>query len=157
MSGFVAPDLHGYDSVGSAELRLTLLRPVFYAEHVPEPALGDEGRADYGPFVRETWLLLDQSADVTAFDALARERLWSPEHYELTKASDGTNFRPDLWSITPENQIVVLAQRLQPDGATQFDLAALTDANAILRCNGKPVAKVRLRKNEIKSLTISQP
>ena len=157
MSGFIAPDLHGYDSVGSAELRLTLLRPVFYAEHIPEPALGNEGRADYGPFVRETWLLLDQSADMAAFDALARERLWSPEHYEITKAGDGTNFRPDIWSITPEKQVVVLAQRLQPDGATQFDLTALSDANVVLRCNGKPAAQARLRKNEIKSFIINKP
>ena len=25
--------------------------------------MGDEGRADYGPFAREAWLLLDQAAD----------------------------------------------------------------------------------------------
>ena len=157
MSGFLAPDLHGYDSVGSAELRLTLLRPVFYAEHVPEPALGDEGRADYGPFVRETWLLLDQPADPIAFDALARERLWSPEHYEITKAGDGTNFRPDIWSITPPASVAVLAQRLLPDGAAQFDLAALADTAITIRRNGIVVAKASLRQGQVKSLFIGKP
>ena len=155
MSGFVAPDLHGYDSVGSAELRLTLLRPVFYAEHTPEPALGDEGRADYGPFVRETWLLLDQPADAAAFDALARERLWAPEHYELTRAGNGAKFQLDQWSVEPSAQVAVLAQRLLPDGAAQFDLAALADVQLTIRRNGKVVARAKLRKDEIKSLNIN--
>ena len=155
MSGFVAPDLHGYDSVGSAELRLTLLRPVFYAEHTPEPALGDEGRADYGPFVRETWLLIDQPADAAAFDALARERLWAPEHYELTRAGDGAKFQLEQWSIEPPAQVAVLAQRLLPDGAAQFDLAALADVQLTIRRNGKVVARAKLRKDEIKSLNIN--
>ncbi len=154
MSGFIAPDLHGYDSVGSAELRLTLLRPVFYAEHVPEPALGDEGRADYGPFVRETWLLLDQPADTIAFDALARERLWSPEHYEITRAGDGSLLHRDTWSITPSQQVAVLAQRLLPNGNAQFDFAALADTTVTLRRNGKVVAKARLQAGEVKSLEV---
>ncbi|MBR6471578.1 MAG: hypothetical protein IKS83_07255, partial [Victivallales bacterium] len=157
MSGFVAPDLHGYDSIGTAELRLTLLRPVFYAEHVPEPALGDEGRADYGPFVRKAWLLLDQPADAVAFDALARERLWSPEHYEVTRAGDGTRLQREIWEITPQNAVVVLAQRLLPDGATQFDLAALQDAAICIRRNGKPAAKVKLHQGEVKSVKIRLP
>ena len=156
MSGFIAPDLHGYDSRGTAELRLTLLRPVFYAEHVPEPALGDEGRADYGPFVRETWLLLDQPADASAFDALARERLWSPEHYELTRAGDGSRFALDRWSITPEAQVQVLAQRLLHDGSAQFDLAALADANVVLRLNGNPVGRFKMRAGEIKSFAVKE-
>ena len=154
MSGFLAHDLHGYDSIGAAELRLTLLRPVFYAEHVPEPALGDEVRADYGPFVREAWLLLDQPADPVAFDALARERLWSPEHYEVTKASDGSKLVCDAWEITPVAQVAVLAQRLLPDGAAQFDLAALADTAITIRRNGKPVAKARLHAGEIRSVVL---
>ena len=157
MSGFVAHDLHGYDSIGAAELRLTLLRPVFYAEHVPEPALGDEGRADYGPFVREAWILLDQPADAVAFDALVRERLWAPEHYEITRAGNGSQFACDNWEITPATQVAVLAQRLLPDGAAQFDLAALQDANVVLRRNGKPVAKARLRAGEVKTVKIRLP
>ena len=121
---------------------------------MPEPALGDEGRADYGPFVREAWLLLDQPADASSFDALARERLWSPEHYELTRAGDGSSFAPDRWSITPETQVQVLAQRLLPDGSAQFDLAALADTNVVLRRNGKPVAKARLHAGEIRCVVL---
>ncbi|MBP5300085.1 MAG: hypothetical protein J6Y80_01645 [Victivallales bacterium] len=156
MSGFAAADLHGYDSVGSDELRLTLLRPVFYAEHVPEPALGDEGRADYGPFVREAWLILDRPKDAAAFDAMARERLWAPEHYEITKAGDGSSLRRDQWSLLPADApVMVLAQRLLPDGAVQFDLAALADTRVSLRRNGAEVRRLVLHKDEARVVKIA--
>ena len=154
MSGFIAPDLHGYDSVGAAELRLTLLRPILYAEHIPRPALGDEGRADYGPFALGLWLLLDQPSDISAFDAAARERLWTPEHYEITNAGNGRHLHRDCWSITPHDAVMVLAQRLLPDGKAQFDVAALKDADLALKCNGKLAKRVKLRAGEIKSVII---
>ena len=154
MSGFVAPDLHGYDSVGSDELRLTLLRPVLYAEHIPQLALGDEGRADYGPFVRETWLLLDQKPDPIAFDALARERLWTPEHYEISRAGDGSHLQRDLWTITPQVQVVVLAQRLLNNGCAQFDVAALADTPLSIHRNGRPAAKFQLHAGEIRIIKL---
>ena len=157
MSGFVAADLHGYDSAGTAEVRLTLLRPVFYAEHVPEPPLGDEGRADYGPFVREAWLLLEQPADAVRFDAQARERLWSPEHYEITRAGDGSRLRRGVWSISPSDAVAVLAQRRLPDGRAQFDLASLADTTVTLRHDGKVAGRARLHKGEIKSLIFNKP
>ena len=155
MSGFAAHELHGYDSVGSSELRLTLLRPVLYAEHIPQPALGDEGRADYGPFVRETWLLLNQASDPMAFDALARERLWAPEHFEISRAGDGSRLKRDTWDITPQAQIIVLAQRLLPDGNAQFDVAALADTPLAIRRNGKLAAKMQLHAGEVRTVIIA--
>ena len=154
ISGFVAPDLHGYDSVGSSELRLTLLRPILYAEHIPQPALGEEGRTDYGPFVREAWLLLDQAADAVAFDAQARERLWAPEHYEITRASDGSRLQRDIWDITPQAHVAVLAQRLLPDGSAQFDVAALADTPLAIRRNGGLVAKVQMHAGEVRAIRV---
>ena len=90
-----------------------------------------------------------------AFDALARERLWAPEHFEISRAGDGSRLKRDTWDITPQAQIIVLAQRLLPDGNAQFDVAALADTPLAIRRNGKLAAKMQLHAGEVRTVIIA--
>lgn len=104
-SGILAEALHSYDSFGSGELRLTLLRPVCYAEHVPTPPHGDEGYADLGEVEQEFWLTDGRPA--SELPAVTRERLWGAEHLEITAAADGTHFQRPLWRVEPPEAITL--------------------------------------------------
>ena len=104
-SGILAEALHSYDSFGSGELRLTLLRPVCYAEHLPHRPHGDEGYADLGEAEQEFWI--SDGRPAAELPATARERLWGAEHLEITAASDGTKLRRTVWSIEPPSAVAL--------------------------------------------------
>ena len=106
-SGILAEALHSYDSFGSGELRLTLLRPVCYAEHLPHRPHGDEGYADLGEVEQEFWICDGRPA--TELPVTARERLWGAEHLEITAASDGAELLRTVWSVEPP-EVIALCQ-----------------------------------------------
>ncbi len=106
-SGILAEALHSYDSFGSGELRLTLLRPVCYAEHLPHRPHGDEGYADLGEVEQEFWICDGRPA--TELPVTARERLWGAEHLEITAASDGVELLRTVWSVEPP-EVIALCQ-----------------------------------------------
>ncbi len=106
-SGILADALHGYDSFGSGELRITLLRPVCYAEHLPHRPHGDEGYADLGEVEQEFWI--SDGRPAAGLPVAARERLWGAEHLEITAASDGAEFRCISWSVEPP-EVIALCQ-----------------------------------------------
>lgn len=108
-SGFLASSLHAYDSFGVGELRLTLLRPVVYAEHAPNRPHGDEGYADLGEVGQEFWLTDGRFRG--ELPMLARERLWTAEHLEITAASDGETFQRSVWSVEPPEVIALCQNR----------------------------------------------
>ncbi len=108
-SGFLASALHGYDSMGTKELRLTLLRPVCYAEHAPSVPHGDEGYADVGEVEQEFWITDGRYA--AELPMVARERLWGAEHLEITAAGDGEMFHRAVWSVEPPEVIALCQNR----------------------------------------------
>lgn len=122
-SGFLSASLHSYDNAGSAEkLRITLLRPVYYAEHVPHKASGEEGMADWGDFRCELWFASGKTEEIyREMPRRARERLWSVEHFEVTQAADGSGFQRDIWQIEPA-EVVVTAQYINSDNKREFHL-----------------------------------
>lgn len=154
--GFFAHALHGYDSLDDGELRLTVLRPVIYAEHTPNPPHGDEGYADVGFQERKFWIfsdLPDSAFTPEMLDAAARRRLWCGEHLEITAAADGSNFHWEEWEISPEF-LRLNAQKLNGDGSVEFHLLnpAERSVQAVIRRNGSPVMECMLRSNELRIL-----
>ena len=155
-SGFFANALHSYDSIGGETLRLTVLRPVLYAEHEPNPPHGDEGAADIGPQERKFWIFTGAETSIPAVEAAARRRLWSCEHFEITAASDGRRFRWDAWEVQPEF-LTVSAQRLLPDGTAEFHLLNPSDepVAARIRCNGRTVKQCRMAPAQLKLVKVA--
>ena len=88
-------------------MRLTLLRPVCYAEHLPHRPHGDEGYADLGEVEQEFWI--SDGRPATELPVTARERLWGAEHLEITAASDGAELLRTVWSVEPP-EVIALCQ-----------------------------------------------
>ena len=153
LAGFAVEALHGYDSEGAQKLRLTVNRPVIYAEHKPFPANGDEGMADVGAFEQRIWLF-DVCGKPADLPRLARERVFGAEHYEITAASDGAQFTRDIWTVEPAG-VEVLSQR-PGTGGMLFDLLN-TRAETLeycVTCNGEKVAAGLLKPHELTSAQI---
>ena len=152
-AGFLSASLHSYDSDGGTDkLRITLLRPVYYAEHVPHKASGEEGMADWGDFRSELWFVCGKEEEIyREMPRLAGERLWHAEHFEITQASDGSNFRRDVWQVEPA-EVTVLAQYINFDGETEFHLVnpLAASISAAIRKNGEIVWQDVLNPCELK-------
>lgn len=147
-SGIFAEALHGYDSFGSAELRLTLLRPVCYAEHRPFPPHGDEGYADLGEVEQEFWIADGRPA--AELPAAARGRLWGAEHMEITAAADGAAFRRPVWTVEPP-EVIALCQNRR-----EFRLwnASQEEKPFRLLCDGAELASGALAPEEVRSIAL---
>ena len=149
-AGFIAGSLHGYDSFGSGELRLTLNRPVHYAEHAPNPPHGDEGYADLGEVIREFWFSAGRPAE--ELPAIAQERLMEAERFEITAASDGNAlYRPE-WKIEPP-ELPVTAQR---GGAFRLWNPANRPRGFRLFRDGVEQASGELFPNEVREVVLEQ-
>ena len=156
-TGFLAESLHGYDTIGARKLRITVNRPVSYVNHVPNKPHGDEGFADIGFFEQKLWLCEDSSTDdASAYGShLARKRLWTPEHLEITAASDGKAFKRDIWSIEPP-EAEILSQRIGANDTVTFDLLNTTARELpwqILR-NGACAASGALPPNALRQVAL---
>lgn len=147
-SGIFAEALHGYDSFGSAELRLTLLRPVCYAEHRPFPPHGDEGYADLGEVEQEFWIADGRPA--AELPAAARGRLWGAEHMEITAAADGAAFRRPVWTVEPP-EVIALCQNRR-----EFRLwnASQEEKPFRLLCDGAELVSGALAPEEVRSIAL---
>ncbi len=155
--GFLSDSIHSYDSVGGSELlRVTLLRPVYYAEHTPSPVHGDEGMADVGEFECGLWLAECGAADFRReMPRMARERLWGAEHFEITAAGDGAGLERDLWSVEPA-WVTVSAHYRNHDGETVMHLVNpdTAEAETAVSRNGVVLWRGRLAPCELRLLKL---
>lgn len=153
--GFLAHSLHGYDVVKN-ELRLTVLRPVSYAEHRPNKPCGDEGYADLGVQDRSFWCF---SGDYSVEECvhLAQERLIGAEHLEVTAADGDPKFAFDRWEIV-SSSVMVQSERILPDGTIQIHLlnTSAKPASAKILCEGKTLQTIRLAGKELRMLSIEK-
>lgn len=146
-SGLLADTLHGYDSFGSGELRLTLLRPVCYAEHRPHPPHGDEGYADIGEVEQEFWITDGRPA--AELPVTARERLRGAEHLEIT-AADGTGSQRTVWSVEPPEVITLCQNRRE---FRLWNSAAVSKRFRLCRDGGE-FASGQLAPGEVRALPL---
>lgn len=130
------------------ELRLTLLRPVCYAEHRPFPPHGDEGYADLGEVEQEFWIADGRPA--AELPAAARGRLWGAEHMEITAAADGAAFRRPVWTVEPP-EVIALCQNRR-----EFRLwnASQEEKPFRLLCDDAELASGALAPEEVRSIAL---
>lgn len=148
-SGFLSGALHSYDSSGSETLRLTVNRPVRYAEHAPNPPIGDEGYADIGDVEAEFWIC--DNVPMATLPGLARQRLWCIERLEATATTDGREFHHAEWRLEPA-EVIALAQR--PTGFRVWNPAGRI-VPFQLSCSGRQVATGTLSPGEIRDLKLN--
>ncbi len=80
-AGFLAGDLHSCDHADN-KLRITLNRPVFYADHAPFTPNPDSGYLDLGLSWRTLWVFEDTGLE--SLPQIAAERLTAAECREMT-------------------------------------------------------------------------
>lgn len=150
--GFFSSSLHGYDVGETGELRLTVCRPVVYAEHTPHPPHGDEGMADYGELQRKLWWFDLPSERVAP---VCQSRLLGADHIELTAVSDGTGFHRPAWSLEPD-VVIPLGQRRRDDGVIEWELWNSSDKRVPfqLRYGSSVVASGEMEGNHLRLLKL---
>ncbi len=79
--GFLAGDLHSCDHADN-KLRMTLNRPVLYADHAPFTPNRDTGYLDLGMSWRELWIF--EQSSLESVPKIAAERLTAAECREMT-------------------------------------------------------------------------
>jgi alpha-mannosidase len=94
VQGFFAPDLHSCDHTADA-LRVTLLRPVLYADHRPFPQHEQSGWLDVGLSWRRLWFFESDDTAVEELPRLADARLMTAEVREVTAHEGGPANAPD--------------------------------------------------------------
>ncbi len=153
--GFLASDLHSYDSIGSQTLRLTVNRPVYYSEHTPYKIHGDEGLCDTGAIERGFWLFTQGPQTAAELEMMAQAVLTGAEHLEITAAADGRALAYDTWEVTPAN-VMVASQHLTAEGAIRFHLHNPTEkaVSAVIRRNGAAVLRKRLAPHALELVDI---
>lgn len=152
-TGFLAHALHGYDVVDN-ELRLTVLRPVVYAEHIPNRPGGDEGYGDLGEQERSFWCF-DGEYSVEECAHLSREILWHAEHLEVTAADADPEFRFDRWEVKP-SAVAVQSERILEDGSVSIHLLnnSAESVEAEIFCNGRKLKQVSLAGKELAEVAL---
>ena len=83
-----APDLHSCDHAENA-LRVTLARPVLYADHLPFARNTDSGWMDLGVTERKLWIAELADTPFAAIPSLAARRLANGEVCEVTAHEPG--------------------------------------------------------------------
>ncbi len=83
MTGFLSADLHSCDHA-DGKLRLTLIRPTFYADHPPFEPNRYSGSLDLGLSWRNFWIFDSPDADLEKLAEIAQARLVPLESREVT-------------------------------------------------------------------------
>ena len=105
-TGFFSADLHSCDHAQDA-LRLTLLRPVLYADHAPFEAEKSSGWMDQGLIDIEVWHFAYDGVNVSALPRLADARLNNAETREVTGHSVSGEYLPSKSSLRLDNEEII--------------------------------------------------
>jgi alpha-mannosidase len=149
---FFAPDLHSCDHTADA-LRVTLLRPVLYADHRPFPQYEESGWMDTGVSWRKLWYFESDHVAIESLPRLADARLMNAETREVTAHAPGTSKAPKLPSLEFDAETTVLGSaRETANGKCEITLINY-GRKEMLNLNDN---KVVVPSYSIKKLTIEQ-
>ena len=122
IAAFFAPDLHSCDHSGN-RMRLTLNRPVYYADHAPFATCDESGRMDMGVSERRFWIAEYDNIPLAELPHYAEARLLNGENREIT-AHEASGEKVDRFFQLeiPGKQISVLEMRLNEEGKNEIYL-----------------------------------
>ena len=126
-----APDLHSCDHAGN-RLRITLARPVLYADHFPFAQPEDDGWMDTGVFFRKLWYYEGPICDFAELPRQAQARLENGEVCEVTghPADEMLPAIPELPTFSAQTTVLTSAVRLS-DGRWRLTLKNYGPAETI--------------------------
>ena len=146
-AAFFAPDIHSCDHADNV-LRLTILRPVRYADYINFAPNEESGWMDLGVNERLLWLAEYGNIPVAALPKLADSRLTTGEVREITAHSAGTGIALPFDFTLDAPQVTLVEVRKNSSGKTELTLMNHGGETAVTL----PCGKVTLKKNELKQL-----
>jgi alpha-mannosidase len=87
--GIISASISAYDSIGSAKLRLTLCRGVYYADHA-QPLHGDEQLVEAGTQNFKLWIIADETPEFIEYLPAAAQTLNTQVEYVQTSNHPGS-------------------------------------------------------------------
>ena len=136
VAAFFAPDLHSCDHAGN-QLRITLIRPVLYADHDSFAQNEDDGWMDCGISWRKFWYYEGDSVPFEELPLRAQARLENGEVTEVTAhEADTTVPKPSEFPSFTAKTTVLTSARLLPDGQWKLTLKNYGPAETISFPNG---------------------
>ena len=151
-----APDLHSCDHADN-QLRITLLRPVLYADHFPFAQNEDDGWMDTGVCFRKLWHYEGEGVDFAELPLRAQARLENGEVIEVTAhPADETAPAPVAAppAFTAKTTVMTSAVRQPEEGQWLLTLKNFGPAETIRFADGNTVAMPEqgLQKFKVQSL-----
>ena len=122
IAAFFAPDLHSCDYSGN-RMRLTLNRPVYYADHAPFTTCDESGRMDMGVSERRLWIAEYDNVPLAELPHYAEARLLNGETREITAhEASGEKVDSAFQLEIPWKQISILEMRFNEEGQSEIYL-----------------------------------
>ncbi len=122
LSAFFTPDLHSCDHRDNS-MRLTILRPVMYADHAPFAPNPDSGWMDLGVSERRLWIAEYENTPLINLPRLADARLTNGEVREITAHDAGDAVNDEFLHLALDvPQISLLEMRRNEEGKTEITL-----------------------------------
>lgn len=113
-AGFFTPDLHSCDHAENS-LRISLARPVLYADHFPFPQSEEYGWTEQGVSWRKLWYFEGENVAMEDLPRMAEARLVNGETREVTWHAphpDGKGLNPLLnWNMGGKTTLPTSARR----------------------------------------------
>jgi hypothetical protein len=122
-AAFFAPDLHSCDHADN-KMRLTLVHPVLYADHLPFAQKEDDGWMDFGVHFRYLWIAEYSQIPLSSLQKYSSARLNNGEIREITAhpAGDLSARQKFCHLELPDDQVTVHELRLNDAGETEVIL-----------------------------------
>ncbi len=123
ISAFYSPDLHSCDYAEGC-LRLTLVHPVLYSDHLPFAQKNDDGWMDCGVNHCALWIAEYDQMPISSLPKYSNARLNNGEIREITAHPAGDpQGKKDFCRLNlPEDQVVVQEYRYNRDGELELTL-----------------------------------
>ena len=152
-AAFFAADLHSCDHADNT-MRLTLIRPVMYADHAPFEPNPESGWMDLG--VSERWIWAAEYTDTPAacIPRLANARLINGEVREVSAHIPGDQLENEFMQLTFDHpQVVILELRRNEAGKAEITL--MNNGTDLLEVTLPGAGNVILPGNSMKIIEIS--
>jgi hypothetical protein len=123
IAAFFSPDLHSCDYADN-QLRLTIVHPTLYADHLPFAQKYDDGWMDFGVTHRTFWIAEYNKVPLSSLAKYSQARLNNGEIREITvhAAGDPLDKYEFLQMDLPNDQLIVQEFRRNENGEIEITL-----------------------------------
>jgi alpha-mannosidase len=149
-AAFFAPDIHSCDHADNV-MRLTILRPVRYADYINFAPNEESGWMDLGVNYRSLWIACYDKTTSAELSKLAQKRLVNGEIREITAHVPGKGIELPFHFTINDPHVVLLSLRINEVGQKEAVLLNYGNKTTVTISG---VGKIEIEANALKSVLI---